>query len=109
MLKAFKYRIRTSEAIEQKLEATLNEMKEEEFDALLGKVAEGEFDKLTPSAFLEALWALKARQAEEIIEVTAEVRGDELCFEPSATLPVRGNEILFEGKRVVVRLKRARN
>ena len=84
----------------------IDEMSEQEFDALPDNLAEAEFDKLTPSAFMEALWALKAKQAEEVIEVTAEVRGDELCFEPTAALPVRGNEILLAGKRVVVRLKR---
>jgi len=81
-------------------------MGEQEFNGLLDNVAEAEFDKLTPSAFMEALWALKAQQADEVIEVTAEVVGDELCFEPTAALPVRGNEILLGGKRVVVRLKR---
>jgi hypothetical protein len=84
----------------------IEEMSEQEFEALLDKVAEGEFDKLTPSAFLDAVWALKARQAEEVIEVTAEVVGEELRFEPCPSLPVRGNEIFLEGKRVVVKLKR---
>jgi hypothetical protein len=80
-------------------------MTKEEFEVLVGKIVEGEFDKLTPPAFMEALWALKAKQAEEVIEVTAEVVGDELRFEPTAALPVRGNEILLGGKRVVVKLK----
>ncbi len=84
----------------------IEEMSEQKFDALLDKIAEGEFDKLTPSAFLDAVWALKARQAEEVIEVTAEVVDDELRFEPCPLLPVRGNEIFLEGNRVVIKLKR---
>ena len=84
----------------------IDEMTEREFDTLLDKVAEGEFDKLTPSTFMEALWALKARQAEEVIEVTAKIVDRELRFEPCPALPVYGNEILLGGKRVVVRLKR---
>jgi hypothetical protein len=84
----------------------IGEMTEEEFDVLLDKLAEGEFGALTPSAFMEALWTLTAQQAEEVIEVAAEVLGDELRFEPTAALPVRGNEILIGDKRLVVRLKR---
>lgn len=84
----------------------LDEMSEQEFEELLDKIAEREFDKLTLSAFLDAVWALKARQAEEVIEVTAEVVDDELRFEPCPSLPVRGNEIFLEGKRVVIKLKR---
>ncbi|MCI0488624.1 MAG: hypothetical protein L0229_18710 [Blastocatellia bacterium] len=84
----------------------IEEMSEQEFDTLLDKIADAEFDKLTPSAFLDAVWALKARQAEEVIEVTVEVVGDELHFEPGSALPVRGNEIFLAGKRVIVKLKR---
>jgi hypothetical protein len=84
----------------------IDEMSEQEFDALLDKIADGAFDKLTPSAFLDAVWALKARQAEEVIEAMVEVVGDELQFEPCPALPVRGNEIFLAGKRVIVKLKR---
>jgi hypothetical protein len=81
-------------------------MSEQEFDVLLDKIADGEFDKLTPSTFLDAVWTLKERQAEDVIEVTAEVVGDTLRFEPCSSLFVRGNEIFLEDKRVVVKLKR---
>ena len=87
--------------------AAIEGMSEQEFDALLDTVVEGEFEKLGPAAFLDAVWALEVQQAEEVIEVTAQVVGDQLRFEPCPELPVRQNEILLSGKRVVVKLRPA--
>ena len=83
----------------------LEEMSEEEFDALLDKIEDDDFDKITPQAFGEALWALQEQRAEKVIELTAEVVGGSLRFEPTETLPVNGNEIIFGDTRVRIRLK----
>jgi hypothetical protein len=51
----------------------------------------------------EVLWC-KGAKASEAIEVTASVEGDKLCLSDPKGLIVRGNEIIVNGKRIVVKL-----
>ncbi len=84
---------------------TLEEMNEKEFDALLDKIEDDDFDKITPQAFGEALWALQEQKTEKVIELIAEVVEGNLRFEPTESLPVNGNEIIFGDACVRIRLK----
>lgn len=79
----------------------------EEFESLLDKIEDDDFDKVTPKAFGEALWALQEQKAEKVIELTVEVVGETLRFEPTEALPINGNEIILGNTRVRIKLKPA--
>jgi hypothetical protein len=83
---------------------SFDEMSEPEFEALLDKISEGTFDDLTFPSFMDTLWALETARAQEVIEVTATVDADGLRLSGPEGVIVHGNEIIVNGKRIVVRL-----
>jgi hypothetical protein len=86
---------------------TLEQMSEKGFDTLLNQIEADDFDNITPQAFGEALWAVQEQRAEKLIELTAEVVGDNLHFEANEALPVNGNELIFNDTRIRIKLKPA--
>jgi hypothetical protein len=83
---------------------SFEEMSEQEFEELLDKISEGEFDKLTLPSFMDTLWALETARAQEVIEVAVTVEGDALRLSGPEGVIMRGNEIIVNGKRIVVKL-----
>jgi hypothetical protein len=83
---------------------SFDEMAEPEFEALLDNITEGTFDDLTLPSFMDTLWALETARAQEVIEVTATVEADGLRLSGPEGIIVHGNEIIVNGKRIVVKL-----
>lgn len=82
---------------------TIDEMTEQEFEALLDKIGEAEFDKLTLPSFMDMLWALQAERTEEVIELTVQLVGDNLQINAPEGVLTRGNEVMFDNKRIIVK------
>jgi hypothetical protein len=53
---------------------------------------------------MDTLWALETARAQEVIEVTATVEADGLRLSGPEGVVVHGNEIIVNGKRIVVKL-----
>jgi hypothetical protein len=83
---------------------SFDEMAEPEFEALLDNITAGTFDDLTLPSFMDTLWALETARAQEVIEVTATVEADRLRLSGPEGVIVHGNEIIINGKRIVVKL-----
>ncbi len=83
---------------------SFDEMAEPEFEELLDKIGEGTFDDLTLPSFMDTLWALESARAQEVIEVMATVEADGLHLSGPEGVIMRGNEIIVNGKRIVVKL-----
>jgi len=88
---------------------SFDEMAEQEFEELLDKISEGTFDDLTLPSFMDTLWALEVARAQEVIEVMATVEEDGLRLSGPEGVIVHGNEIIINGKRIVVKLAGAKS
>ncbi len=86
----------------------LGDMSEHEFEALLDTISEGEFDNLSLPSFMDTLWALEAARTPDVIEVTATIEGETLRLAAPEGVIAHGNEIIVNGKRIVVKLAEAK-
>jgi len=81
----------------------IDEMTEQEFEAFLDKIDEAEFEKLTLPSFMDMLWALQVERTEEVIELTVQLVEDNLQVKAPEGVLIRGNEVMFDNKRIIVR------
>jgi len=79
----------------------IENMSETEFEAFLDRIATGEFEDLTLPSFLDTLWALQAARAEEVIEMTVTMEGEQVSLDGPQGVIVHGNELVVGGKRLV--------
>jgi hypothetical protein len=86
----------------------LGDMSEHEFEALLDTISAGEFDHLSLPSFMDTLWALEAARTSGVIEVTATIEGETLRLTAPEGIIAHGNEIIVNGKRIIVKLAEAR-
>jgi hypothetical protein len=85
-------------------EKRLEDLSPEEFQGMVGDMVGDDFDKVTIAEFFGALAAIDEAEP-EVIELTAHVEGGELVLEQPAPLPVAGNEIRVDNRRIVIRLR----
>jgi hypothetical protein len=71
---------------------------------MVGDRVGDDFDKVTVTEFFGALAAMDEAEP-EVIKLTAHVEGGELVLEQPAPLPVAGNEIRVDNRRIVIRLR----
>ena len=83
----------------------LDELNEQEFDQLIEGFITRPDDPVAPTTFLSALSEFLQERTENVVELTAEVRGDELCFDPIAPVPLQGNEFIYRDTRFVIKLR----
>jgi hypothetical protein len=94
--------IRKMEALRMQVKP-IDEMTTDEFEMFLNQVQEADLDRLSFPAFMEMLWALRAKRADEVIEISAKLVDGNLRLETVSALPVRGNELIFGNKRIVIK------
>jgi hypothetical protein len=88
----------------------LGEMSEAEFEALIeGHIARTEADEnaLPADVFVDVLFERIATQARAPVTLSIDVHGDQLVISPdreSTDVLVQGNEVVIEGRRLVLRL-----
>jgi hypothetical protein len=85
-------------------EQRIEDLSPEEFQAMTDGLLSDDFDKVTVEEFFGALAAMDEAE-QEVIELTARVEGGELVLEQPAPLPVIGNEIRVNNKRIVIKLR----
>jgi hypothetical protein len=83
----------------------LDELSHEEFDHLIEGFITRPEDPVAPTTFLKALQEFLQRRPTQVVELTAEVIGDQLRFDPAISLPVQGNSFVFGETRFVVKLR----
>ncbi|MCS6861655.1 MAG: hypothetical protein NZT92_15210 [Abditibacteriales bacterium] len=86
----------------------IDELTHLEIDRLIENFITRPDDPVIPDAFLSALQEFLQRQATRVVELTAEVIGDQLRFDPAASVAVPGNAFVFGDTRFVVKLRKAR-
>jgi hypothetical protein len=84
----------------------IDELTDQEFDCLVEGFITRADDPVAPTTFLSALQEFLQGRAAKVVELTAEVIGDQLRFDPAAPVPVQGNEFVFGGTRFVVKLRK---
>lgn len=82
----------------------LEDLSPDEFQGMMDDMLSDDFDKVTVTEFFGALAAMDEAEP-EVIELTAHVEGKQLVLEQPAPLPVTGNEILVNNKRIVIKLQ----
>ncbi|MBM3238825.1 hypothetical protein FJZ31_21250 [Candidatus Poribacteria bacterium] len=82
----------------------LDELNDQEFDRLIEGYLTRPDDPVAPTTFLSALREFLKERAAKVVELTAEVIGDQLRFDPASAVPVQGNEFLFGDTKFVVKL-----
>lgn len=82
----------------------LGDLSSEEFQGMVDDMLSEDFDKVTVTEFFGSLAAMDEAEP-EIIELTAHVERGELVLEQPAPLPVAGNEIRVDNRRIVIRLR----
>lgn len=60
---------------------------------------------MAPTPFLKALQEFLQQRPPQVVELTAEVIGGQLRFDPTVSLPVQGNQFVFGETRFVVKLR----
>jgi hypothetical protein len=83
----------------------LDELSDQEFDRLIEGFITRPDDLVSPITFLEALQQFLREREVKVVELTAEIHGDELCFDPNAPVPVHGNEFVFSDTRFIIKLR----
>jgi len=84
----------------------VDELTDQEFDRLIEGFITRPDDPVAPTVFLRALQEFLQRQATQVVELTAEIIGDQLRFDPTAPVAVNGNEFVFGDTRFVVKLRK---
>jgi hypothetical protein len=82
----------------------LEDLSPEEFQGMMDDMLSDDFDKVTVTEFFGALAAMDEAES-EVIELTAHIEGGELVLEQPAPLPVAGNEIHVNNKRIIIKLR----
>jgi hypothetical protein len=82
-------------------------MTAQEFDAMLDQIGEQDSDMITLPNFMETLWALEKKKADEVIELTAKVVDDHIELEAPEGIAVFGNEVIVGNHRIVLRWAQA--
>ena len=86
---------------------TLDEQSDEEFSHLIEGFITRPDDPVAPTTFLSALKTFLQERTEKVVELTAEIHGDQLHFDPAAPVPVQGNAFCFGDTRFVIKLRPA--
>jgi hypothetical protein len=84
-------------------EKRLEDLTQEEFQGMLDDMQGDDFDRVTVTEFFGALAAIDEAE-QEVIELTARIESGKLVLEQPAPLPVSGNEIRVDNKRIVIKL-----
>lgn len=79
-------------------------MTEKSWDEIFDQFIEREDDQITSKKFFGILEEISEAKVKRTIELKAKLVGNELEFEPTTEVVVRGNEILFGDNRIVVNL-----
>ena len=85
-------------------EKRLEDLSSVEFEGMMDSILSDDFDRITLPEFFGALAAMD-EAGQELIELTAHVEDGQLVLEQPAPLPVTGNEIRVDNKRIVIRLR----
>lgn len=84
----------------------LDELSDQEFDCLIEGFLARPDDPVAPTTFLSALREFLQERTAKVVELTAEVIGEQLRFDPTTAASVQGNEFLFGDTRFVVKLRK---
>lgn len=86
-------------------EATeIGAMNKARFDRAFESFIGDDEEQITVSTFFETLAEIEHERAEKVIELEAQVIGNQLLFAPSPDVAVNGNEIVLGNQRIVVRM-----
>ena len=85
-------------------EKRLEDLSPEEFQGMIDAMGSDEFAKVSVTEFFGVLAAMDEAE-HEVIELTGHVEGGELILDQPAPLPVNGNQIDVDNKRIVIRLR----
>lgn len=79
-------------------------MNKARFDRAFESFIGDDEEQITVSTFFETLAEIEHERAEKVIELEAQVIGNQLLFAPSPDVAVNGNEIVLGNQRIVVRM-----
>jgi hypothetical protein len=82
----------------------LEDLTPEQFQGMMDGMTSDDFDRVTATEFFGALAAMDEAEP-EVIELTAHIEGGELVLDQPAPVPVMGNEIHVDNKRLVIKLR----
>jgi len=82
----------------------LEDLSSDEFHGMMENMLSDDFDKVTVTEFFGALAAMDEAEP-EVIELAAHIESGQLVLEQPAPLPVTGNEIRVNNKRIVIKLR----
>jgi hypothetical protein len=83
----------------------VDELSEQEFERLIDGFLMRSGDAVAPTIFLSALREFLQERTTKVVELTAEISGGQLHFDPTAPVPVQGNEFFFGDTRFVIKLR----
>jgi hypothetical protein len=84
---------------------TFADLEAHEFESLLENMVSEDYEQLTSEEFFGAWSAINADRARQRLELTGEVRGDQLVLDAHSLVPVHGNEIHLGEWTIVIHLR----
>lgn len=81
---------------------TIENMTDLEFNNILDQIGDKELDMMSATNFMETLWEICSKHANDVIELTAKLVDDHIEIEAPDGVAVQGNEIILGKQRIKI-------